>query len=75
MQARVTAASVIVQGWLEGHISADRVQLGPAADVEASIVTAKLVLEDGARLSGAVNTERAQAAANVARHRQKSPAT
>jgi cytoskeletal protein CcmA (bactofilin family) len=67
----VKAASVEVRGHLDGHISADRVELGPTAVVTASVVAAKLVLHDGAQLTGPVNTDRAQAAVSVARHRQK----
>ena len=73
VQASVTAASVTVHGRLEGHISAERIEIGPTAAVEASVVTPHLMLHDGGLLNGPVNTERAQAAGNVARHRQKSP--
>ena len=71
VQAAVKAASVEVRGRLDGHISADRVELGPTAVVTASVVAPKLVLHDGAQLTGPVNTERAHAAVSVARHRQK----
>jgi cytoskeletal protein CcmA (bactofilin family) len=71
VQAAVKAASVEVRGHLDGHISADRVELGPTAVVTASVVAPKLVLHDGAQLTGPVNTDRAQAAVSVARHRQK----
>jgi cytoskeletal protein CcmA (bactofilin family) len=62
---------VSVHGRIDGHISADRVELGPTAHVAASIVSPRVSVEDGAHLSGQVNTERAQAAGSVARHRQK----
>jgi cytoskeletal protein CcmA (bactofilin family) len=71
VQASVKAASVEVRGRLDGHIAADRVELGPTAVVTASVVAPKLVLHDGAQLTGPVNTERAHAANSVARHRQK----
>jgi cytoskeletal protein CcmA (bactofilin family) len=70
--ATVTAKAVTVHGRLEGHVSAERVEVGPTAAVEASIVTPHLLVQDGAQFVGAVNTERAQAAANIAKHRQKS---
>ncbi len=73
VQASVAAATVNVAGRLDGHISADRVELGPTAVVTASIVAPRLALRDGAQLTGPVNTERAQAAASIARHRQKEP--
>ncbi len=69
--ATVTAKTVTVNGHLHGHISADRVEIGPRAVVEASVVAATLALNDGAQFTGLVNTERAQAAAKVAKHRQK----
>jgi cytoskeletal protein CcmA (bactofilin family) len=72
VKATVTAKGVHVNGRLDGHISADRVEIGPTALVEGSVVTAKLALKDGAQFIGPVNTERAHAAANVAKHRQKS---
>src|SRR5215510_1719801 len=71
VQATVAASSVLVQGCVQGHISADRLELFPTAVVEASVVSPKLVLQDGAQFTGAVNTERAHAAGSVARHRQK----
>ncbi len=71
VHASVTASLVTVHGRIDGHISADRVELGPTAHVAASIVSPRVSVEDGAHLSGQVNTERAQAAGSVARHRQK----
>jgi cytoskeletal protein CcmA (bactofilin family) len=71
VQATVTGKSVTVLGHLEGHISAERVEIGPSASVQASLVAPRLLVRDGAQVVGPVNTERAQAAANVAKHRQK----
>lgn len=71
VQATVTAASVVVQGQLDGHIAADRVELMPTAVVTGSIVAAKLLMTDGAEFSGPVNTERARAAGEVAKHRRQ----
>ncbi len=72
VKATVTAKSVTVNGRLDGHVSAERVEVGPTAVVEGSVVTTHLALKDGAQFTASVNTERAQAAANVAKHRQKS---
>jgi cytoskeletal protein CcmA (bactofilin family) len=72
VQATVTAKSVTVHGRLEGHISAERIEVGPVAVVDASVVTTQLSVRDGAQFTGPVNTERAHAAANIAKHRQKS---
>jgi cytoskeletal protein CcmA (bactofilin family) len=73
VRAAVTARTVIINGHLEGHITADIVDIGPKATVEANIMARQIALEDGARFNGAVNTERARAAGNVARHRVRSP--
>jgi cytoskeletal protein CcmA (bactofilin family) len=72
VKATVTARAVTVNGRVDGHISAERVEIGPTAVVEATVVASKLALKDGARFTGPVNTERAQAAAKIAKHRQKS---
>ena len=69
VNASVTALSVTIDGRLEGHITADSIDIGPKASVDASLITTKLALEDGATFNGAVNTERARAAANIAKHR------
>ena len=66
VNAAVSAASVTVYG----HITADSVELLPGATVTAHLLTKQFTLEDGARFNGAVNTERARAAASIARHRR-----
>ncbi|HEY2431330.1 MAG TPA: polymer-forming cytoskeletal protein [Vicinamibacterales bacterium] len=71
VQARVTAASVVVRGRLDGHVATDRLEIASTGSVQGSVVTSKLLLQDGALLNGPVNTERAQAAGSVARHKQK----
>ena len=71
VNASVKALAVTVDGHLEGHITADSVDIGPTATVDASVVTPKLAVEDGAMFNGSVNTERAVAAGNIARHKQK----
>jgi cytoskeletal protein CcmA (bactofilin family) len=69
--AAVNAGTGPIDGHLEGHITADTVDIGPTATVDANILTKKFALEEGARFNGAVNTERARAAANIAKHRQR----
>lgn len=70
VNATVTAKSVVVDGRLDGHIEADIVDIGATATVSASIISTKLAVEEGATVNANVNTERARAAGNVARHRQ-----
>ena len=69
--AAVTAREVTVDGYLEGHITADSVDIGPTATVEANVIARHFAIEEGAQFRGAVNTERARAAGNIARHRQR----
>jgi cytoskeletal protein CcmA (bactofilin family) len=71
VRASVTARTVTVDGYLEGHIIADSVDIGPTARVEANVIAKRFALEEGAHFKGAVNTERARAAGNIARHRQR----
>jgi cytoskeletal protein CcmA (bactofilin family) len=69
VNAAISARLVTVEGTLSGHINGDLVEILPTADVEASVLALKLALEDGARFIGAVNTARARAAGDIARHR------
>jgi cytoskeletal protein CcmA (bactofilin family) len=69
MQAAVSAASVTVHGRFEGQIEAETVQVTSGADVNATVITKKLMIQEGAQFTGAVNTERARAAGEVAKHR------
>src|SRR4029078_5835158 len=71
VRAAVTARTVTVDGHLEGHITADSVDIGPNATVEANVIAKHFALEEGAQFKGAVNTERARAAGYIARHRQR----
>jgi cytoskeletal protein CcmA (bactofilin family) len=71
VRATLHAQTAVVSGRLDGHVSAERLELAATAVVTASVVTPKLVLRDGAQLTGPVNTDRAQAAGSIARHRQK----
>ena len=70
VNAAVNAGEVTVNGRLDGHIIADFVELLPGALVTAHLITRQFALEDGATFTGAVNTERARAAASIARHRR-----
>ena len=69
VKARVSARAVTVLGRLEGHITADAVEIRPSAVVEANLVTRQFALEEGGRFNGQVNTERARAAGDIMRHR------
>ena len=72
VHASVSARTVTVDGHLEGHITADSVDIGPTAIVEANVMARHFALEEGAQFKGSVNTERARAAGHIARHRLRS---
>jgi cytoskeletal protein CcmA (bactofilin family) len=69
MQAAVTAATVTVHGRFDGQIETETLHVTAGADVNATVITGKLMIQEGAQFTGAVNTERARAAGEVARHR------
>jgi cytoskeletal protein CcmA (bactofilin family) len=69
LDAAVTARIVTVMGRVEGQIVADLVDIGSTAIVRANVMTRQLALADGAQFNGSVNTERARAAVEIARHR------
>src|SRR3954451_12968518 len=69
ISAAVSAGAVTVGGTLEGNITADSVDIRPGALVTANLITRQFSLKDAARFNGSVNTERARAAATIAKHR------
>jgi cytoskeletal protein CcmA (bactofilin family) len=71
VRASVTAGAVTLDGHLEGHITADSVDIGPTAIVEANVIARHFAIEEGAHFKGSVNTERARAAGSIAKHRQR----
>ena len=71
VRAQVVADAVTVSGRLAGHVTADRVSITPDAEVEASLMAGHLAIHEGAWFNGPVNTERARAAGDVARHKRK----
>ena len=73
VNAAISARLVTVEGRLSGHINGDLVEILPTAHVEASVLAQKLALEEGARFIGSVNTARARAAGDIARHRGTLP--
>ena len=69
VNASVSAHIVTLHGHFEGQIEAEQLTVTSAADVNATVVAKKFAVQDGAFFSGSVNTERARAAAEIARHR------
>jgi len=69
VNAAVAAQVVTVHGDFEGQIEAEVVHVASGATLTASVVAKKLAIQDGALVNGSVNTERARAASDIARHR------
>ena len=69
VNASVSANVVTVHGRFEGQIEAEQLTVSSDADVNATVIAKKFAVQDGAFFSGSVNTERARAAAQVAKHR------
>ena len=69
MHAAVAAHIVTVHGSFEGQIEAEVVHVSTGATLSATVIATKLAIQDGALVNGSVNTERARAAGEVARHR------
>lgn len=71
VRAAVSAQTVTVHGQFDGQIETDVLHVSASAQLTATVVAKKLTLQDGAYFTGAVNTDRARAASDVARHRAK----
>ena len=69
VRAAISARAVTLLGQLNGQVSADVVDIGRTAHVQANVVAKHLALADGAEFNGSVNTDRAIAAVEVARRR------
>lgn len=69
VRASVSAQVVTVLGRFEGQIEAEALHVAPGATLTATVVARKFTIQDGAQFNGSVNTERARAASDVARHR------
>jgi cytoskeletal protein CcmA (bactofilin family) len=69
VNASVSANMVTVHGHFAGQIEAEHLTVSSQADVNATVIAKKFTVQDGAVFSGSVNTERARAAAGIAKHR------
>ena len=68
LNGEVLASSITVLGRVIGRLVADRVEIASGAEVEAEIVTERLVIADGAFFHGVVDPTRTDAAFAVFRH-------
>ena len=67
VRANVQARDVTVHGRVEGNIAAaDRVELKKSASVSGDIVTARIIVEEGAFFKGSIDIQKAQPAQAVA---------
>ena len=63
VHANIQASQAIVHGKVEGNIvAAERVDLKKSASVTGDIVTARIIVEDGAFLKGGIDIQRESAA-------------
>jgi cytoskeletal protein CcmA (bactofilin family) len=60
VNADIEAVEISVEGFVQGGLKAsDKVRLGPASQVQGSVMTPRIAIEDGARLRGKVEMVRA----------------
>jgi cytoskeletal protein CcmA (bactofilin family) len=72
VNADIEAVEITVEGAVQGGLKAsDRVRLGPTSQVQGSVMTPRIAIEDGARLRGKVEMIRA---GEVATPAAKTPA-
>jgi cytoskeletal protein CcmA (bactofilin family) len=69
VHAAVSAQIVTVRGTFEGQIEAETLHVAQGATVTATVIAKKVAIQDGALVNASINTERARAAGDVARHR------
>lgn len=76
VDARILARDVTVLGALKGRITATEIiDVRASANVTGELAAPAVVLADGARLQGRVDTKRVDAAVHVARYRMTRNAT
>lgn len=60
VHADIEAREIVIEGTANGNLKAgESVRLGPSGRVQGSVVTPRIGIDDGARLSGKVETTRA----------------
>ncbi len=60
VRANARARDVVIHGKVDGHISADRVELKRSAIHVGNIVTQRVVIEEGAYFKGSIDIQREQ---------------
>jgi cytoskeletal protein CcmA (bactofilin family) len=60
VQADIEAREIVIEGTVQGNLKAgESIRLGAASNVQGSLMTPRVAIEDGARLRGKVETMRA----------------
>ena len=73
LDATIRAARVVVQGTVNGSISAgERIELAPSARVTGDLSATQVVIADGAQFNGRVDMARRTIAAKVAQYKAAS---
>jgi len=55
VQADIEAREIVIEGKIRGNLNAsENIRLGPKSDVQGSMLTPRVAIEDGARLRGKV---------------------
>jgi cytoskeletal protein CcmA (bactofilin family) len=60
VKAHTQARDVVIQGKVDGNVTADRVELKKSAIHVGNIVTQRIIIEDGAYFKGSVDIQREQ---------------
>jgi cytoskeletal protein CcmA (bactofilin family) len=70
VEADIRARQVVVQGIVQGSISAaERIELAPTAKVTGSLSAERVVIADGARFNGGVDMGRRTIASKMAQYK------
>lgn len=67
VRANVQARDIVVDGKIEGNLTADRVELKSSSLVVGDIITQRIAVEDGAFFKGSIDTQRDAAKAATAK--------
>jgi cytoskeletal protein CcmA (bactofilin family) len=74
VEADIRAKQVVVQGTVQGSISAgERIELTATAKVSGSLTAERVVIADGARFSGGVDMGRRTIASKMAQYKAGQP--
>jgi cytoskeletal protein CcmA (bactofilin family) len=70
VEGSISARDVTIAGFTSGTVLADVVEIRPGAEVSGRLLTACLILHEGALFNGSVQPERVDAATKVQQYRR-----